>query len=52
MQDKDCIRFLQWALPQIQMRWTGFRRVHKQVCKRLARRLTELELSDLDSYRQ
>jgi hypothetical protein len=34
------------------MRWTGFRRVHKQVCKRLARRLTELELSDLDSYRQ
>ena len=36
----------------MQMRWSGFRRVHKQVCKRLARRLTALELSDLDSYRQ
>lgn len=45
------MQFMQWALPQMQMRWPGFRRVHKQVCKRLARRLTELKLSDLDGYR-
>ena len=52
MQDTDCVTFLQWALPQLQMRWAGFRKVRKQVCKRLARRLSELGLSDLDSYRQ
>ncbi len=51
MRDSDCVDFLQWALPRLQMRWAGFRRVRGQVCKRLARRLTELGLSDLDAYR-
>ena len=35
----------------MKMRWRGLRRVRKQVCKRLARRLRELELDDLDAYR-
>jgi chemotaxis protein methyltransferase CheR len=50
MQDNECVRFLQWALPQLQMRWPGFRKVRKQVCKRLARRLVSLGLDDLDAY--
>ena len=51
MKDEVCIRFLQWALPQLHMKWKGFRRVYGQVCKRLARRLSALSLSDLDGYR-
>lgn len=33
------------------MRWSGFRRVRRQVCKRLSRRLRELGLRSLDEYR-
>jgi hypothetical protein len=33
--DPDCTAFLQWALPQINLRWPGFRKVRRQVCKRL-----------------
>lgn len=51
MKDSVCIEFLQWALPQLQMRWPGFRRVHRQVCNRLKRRLRQLKLDDLDAYR-
>lgn len=50
MQDSDCVRFLQWALPQMQMRWAGFRKVRKQVCQRLAHRLIELNLNDIEAY--
>ena len=50
MQDTDCVRFLQWALPQMQMRWAGFRKVRKQVCKRLTHRLAELGLADIEAY--
>lgn len=51
MSDLDCVSFLQWALPRLRLRWPGFRRVRRQVCKRLARRLGELGLPDLDAYR-
>ena len=51
MNDRDCVCFLQWALPQLQMRWPGFRKVRKQVCKRLQRRLQELNLPSLATYR-
>ena len=51
MKDKSCICFLQWALPHLHMRWPGFRKVRGQVCKRLGRRLDELNLHDLKSYR-
>jgi chemotaxis protein methyltransferase CheR len=46
-----CVAFLQWALPQLGLRWEGFRRVHGQVCKRIGRRVRELGLKDLDEYR-
>ena len=50
MRDDACVRFLQWALPQLHMRWPGFRKVRKRVCKRLTRRLDELALQDADAY--
>ncbi len=46
-----CVEFLQWALPRLQLRWEGFRRVHHQVCKRIGRRLQELKLPDPVAYR-
>ena len=51
MQDRQCVRFLQWALPQLHMKWSGFRKVRRQVCKRLDRRLRDLGLADVDAYR-
>ena len=52
MKDEACICFLQWALPFLHLRWPGFRKVRGQVCKRLGRRLEELQLPDLKSYRE
>jgi len=52
MEDNECVRFLQWLLPQLHMRWQGFRKVRKQVCKRIQRRISELELTDVDAYHQ
>lgn len=51
MRDADCVAFLQWCLPRLALRWPGFRKVRKQVCKRLRRRLDELGLDGLDAYR-
>jgi chemotaxis protein methyltransferase CheR len=51
MRDSDCIAFLQWALPEMGFRWQGFRKVRRQVCKRIGRRLRQLELADLGAYR-
>ncbi|MCX7597144.1 MAG: hypothetical protein N2235_26030, partial [Fischerella sp.] len=50
MQDSECINFLQYALPQLHLRWSGFRKVRSQVCKRIRRRLRELGLSDVFAY--
>ena len=52
MTDADCVAFLQWALPQLDLRWSGFRKVRRQVCKRITRRLHALGLSELDAYRR
>jgi chemotaxis protein methyltransferase CheR len=49
--DSDCTVFLQWALPQAGLRWPGFRKVRRQVCKRLRARARELGLDDFDAYR-
>jgi chemotaxis protein methyltransferase CheR len=35
----------------LHLRWAGFRKVRRQVCRRVARRVAELELPDLDDYR-
>jgi chemotaxis protein methyltransferase CheR len=34
------------------MKWQGFRKVRKQACKRISRRVTELNLADIESYRE
>ena len=52
MKDTKCIQFLQWALPRLRMRWPGFRKVRRQVCKRINRRIMELRLNDVESYRK
>ena len=51
MDDSTCVAFLQWALPEMGLRWAGIRRVRRQVCKRVARRLRALELADVAAYR-
>ncbi len=50
MKDAQCVEFLQWALPHLRMRWPGFRKVRRQVCKRIGRRMRELGLSDVSEY--
>ncbi len=47
----ECIEFLQWALPEMRMRWAGFRKVRNQVCKRIAKRIRLLGLSDFNAYK-
>ncbi len=49
--DADCVAFLQWALPQMGMRWAGFRTVRRQVCRRVQRRMRELALANFATYR-
>jgi chemotaxis protein methyltransferase CheR len=49
--DTDCTALLQWALPQLDLRWPGYRKVRRQVCKRLKRRMRDLGLGDFSAYR-
>jgi chemotaxis protein methyltransferase CheR len=51
MSDSQCVVFLQWALPRLRVRWAGFRKVRRQVCRRVWRRARELGLADLVAYR-
>ncbi|MGD8595209.1 MAG: chemotaxis protein CheR, partial [Gammaproteobacteria bacterium] len=51
MNDNECVQFLQWALPQLHMRWPGFRKVRAQVCKRIDRRLRQLAIEDIHTYK-
>jgi chemotaxis protein methyltransferase CheR len=50
LKDTDCVRFLQWALPRLGMRWQGFRRVRRQVCRRLRHRLSDLQMDSVAQY--
>ncbi len=52
MRDADCVAFLRWALPRLGFRWQGFRRVRRQVCRRIESRCAELGLPDVGAYRQ
>lgn len=45
------VDFLQWALPRLGLSWNGFRKVRRQVIKRIARRIDALQLEDIDAYR-
>jgi chemotaxis protein methyltransferase CheR len=49
MRDEQCVRFLQWALPQLHMRWPGYRKVRRQVCRRIDRRIQELGLAGVEA---
>jgi chemotaxis protein methyltransferase CheR len=51
MGDTDCIAFLRAILPHLHLRWEGFRRVRRQVCRRLEARRRALGLASLDDYR-
>ncbi len=48
--NKQCDDFLRWALPRMNMRWEGFRKVRNQVCKRIRRRMRDLEINDYGDY--
>ncbi len=50
MRDKDCVEFLQNHLPRLGLRWAGYRKVRRTVCKRLGRRLRELGLENFQDY--
>lgn len=45
-----CVDFLKWLLPLHGLHWRGYRKVHRLVCKRLARRLAELGLTRPSEY--
>ena len=49
--DAACVAFLQWALPRLGLRWAGYRKVRRQVCRRLRARVAALGVGDLDAYR-
>lgn len=51
MKDSECVQFLQWALPRLHMRWPGFRKVRSQVCKRITRRMHQLDIDRVADYR-
>jgi chemotaxis protein methyltransferase CheR len=50
--DQALVDFLRWSLPQLALRWPGYRKVRRLVAKRLNRRLAELGLVDLAAYRR
>lgn len=51
MTNEECVEFMQWALPHMQLYWPGFRKVRSQVCKRIRRRWETLGLADSRAYR-
>lgn len=51
MTDREGAALLEWALPRLGLRWHGFTHVRGQVCKRLRRRMAQLELPNLAAYR-
>ena len=46
----DCVGFLQWALPRLGRRWAGYRKVRRQVCRRVRGRIEELGVGGFDGY--
>jgi chemotaxis protein methyltransferase CheR len=51
MEDSEGVRFLQWCLPRLRLRWRGFRRVRRPVLQSIEHRLAQLRLPDLTAYR-
>ncbi len=46
------MQFLQWALPRLHLQWAGFRKVRRQVCKRIQRRIQTIDLADIHAYQE
>jgi chemotaxis protein methyltransferase CheR len=46
------VTFLQQTLPRLGRRWAGYRKVRRQVCRRIRHRIEELGLEDFDAYRE
>lgn len=51
MTDEECVDFLKWCLPRLRLRWPGFRKVRRTVCKRVQKRIRALGLGDVAAYR-
>jgi len=51
MKDADCVEFLRWCLPSLRLRWSGFRKVRRTLCKRVDRQVRRLGLTDVGAYR-
>lgn len=51
IRDQECVQFLRWALPSLGLRWSGLRKVRRQVCKRISRRMQALGLANVRAYR-
>ena len=50
MNDAEYVQFLRTVLPRLGLRWQGFRKVRRQVIKRIKRRLRDLHLADVAAY--
>jgi chemotaxis protein methyltransferase CheR len=50
MKDEKCVAFLRQTLPRLGLRWAGYRKVRRQVCKRIDRRLRALRLANIEAY--
>ncbi|UCE63500.1 MAG: chemotaxis protein CheR [Nitrospirota bacterium] len=50
MKDSEGIPFLQWCLPRLHLRWPGFRKVRRQVYRRIDRRMKELGIKTVPEY--
>ena len=51
MRDVEGVQFLQWCLPRLQLCWPSYRKVRRQVYRRIQRRLQSLDLPSLTDYR-
>ncbi|HSA88003.1 MAG TPA: CheR family methyltransferase [Nitrospira sp.] len=52
MKDAEGVEFLQWSLPKLGLVWPGYRKVRRQVYKRIQRRLESLSLSTVADYQR
>ncbi|MBI5869164.1 MAG: chemotaxis protein CheR [candidate division Zixibacteria bacterium] len=52
MKDAEGVEFLQWSLPKLGLVWPGYRKVRRQVYKRIQRRLESLSLSAVADYQR
>jgi chemotaxis protein methyltransferase CheR len=47
---KECHEFLRYILPTLGYRWPGFRKVRRQVCRRIHSRMQDLRIKNYTDY--